>query len=335
MTKEEIISHALQSVSVIQGMQASWEYATPNEVDGCLNLVINTNVYVLNALVKKEIRIQTLDKLIHFNEIYSPFIVVAARISPKIKIQLQQNNIAYLEANGNIYLNNNSNFILIDSNRPLQLEEKFKSRVYTKTGLKVVFEFLNNKDLIHLPYRQIALNTNTAVGNVANILKGLKEEGFVLQLTNHEISFKNKNKLLEKWINAYENNLKSSLKVGNFTFIDETRFYNWKSLPLTERLTFWGGEPAADILTNHLRPEKLTLYTTETRNELMKNYRLVPDLNGKVEVYKRFWSESSFLNNHKNCAPALVVYADLTTSDDKRNRETAKLIYEQYIEQNL
>lgn len=335
MTKEEVISHALQSVSIIQGLQANWEYGAATELDGSLNLVINNKVNVLHALVKKEIRIQTLDTLIRYNEIYTPFIVIAARISPKIKVQLQQSNVAYLEANGNIYLNNDFNFILIDSNKPLQLEEKFRSRVYTKTGLKVVFEFLNNKDLIHLPYRQIALNTQTAVGNVANILYGLKEEGFILQLTKNEISFKNKEKLLERWTNAYENNLKPSLKVGNFTFIDEENFYNWKNLPLTENLTFWGGEPAADILTNHLRPEKLTLYTTETRNELMKNYRLVPDANGNVEVYKRFWNENSFIDNNKNIAPVIVVFADLITNDDKRNRETAKLIYEQYIEQNL
>jgi hypothetical protein len=273
--------------------------------------------------------------LIKYNDQYKPFIIIAARIFPKIKIQLQQHRIAYLEANGNIYFNNDNHFIWIDAHKPVQIEEKFRNRAYTKTGLKVVFEFLNNTNLIHQTYRHIAEVANTAVGNVTNVIKGLKEEGFVLQLNKNEIIFKNKQELLEKWTNAYEYNLKPTLKMGNFKFIDETNFNNWRNIQLNEDKTVWGGEPAADIITNHLRPEKLTLYTTETRNELMKNYRLVPDANGNIEICKKFWNENKITNNSRNTAPIIVVYADLITTEDKRNRETAKVIYEQYIEQNL
>lgn len=32
-----------------------------------------------------------------------------------------------------------------------------------------------------------------------------------------------------------------------------------------------GGEPAADILTNHLRPEKVIIYTKDNRIDLIKD----------------------------------------------------------------
>lgn len=333
MTEDEIINQALINLEKLHGIKARWTFNGPIELDGCLNLVINNNEFVLNAEIKKELRSQTLETLLNYNNQYNPFIIIAARIFPKIKTQLQQSNIAYLEANGNIYFNKENQLLWIDTNQPIKMEEKYRNRAYTKTGLKVVFAFLNNNQLIHQPYRYIAEVANTAVGNVTNIIKGLKEEGFVMQLNKNEIIFKNKKELLEKWTNAYEHNLKPTLKVGNFAFVNENNFYEWKNINLKET-TVWGGEPAADLITNHLRPEKLTLYTTETQNELMRNYRLVPEKKGNVEVYKKFWEQEE-TNEDRDTAPAIVVYADLINTDDKRNRETAQMIYEQYIEQNL
>ncbi|MFD2907526.1 type IV toxin-antitoxin system AbiEi family antitoxin [Flavobacterium ardleyense] len=333
MTEDEIINQALINLEKLHGIKGRWTFNGPNELDGCLKLVINNNEFVLNAEIKKELRSQTLETLLNYNIQYNPFIIIAARIFPKIKTQLQQNNIAYLEANGNIYFNKENQLLWIDTNQPIKMEEKYRNRAYTKTGLKVVFAFLNNNQLIHQPYRYIAEVANTAVGNVTNIIKGLKEEGFVMQLNKNEIIFKNKKELLEKWTNAYEHTLKPTLKVGNFAFVNENNFYEWKNINLKET-TVWGGEPAADLITNHLRPEKLTLYTTETQNELMRNYRLVPEKNGNVEVYKKFWKQEE-TNEDRDTAPAIVVYADLINTDDKRNRETAQMIYEQCIEQNL
>ncbi len=53
--------------------------------------------------------------------------------------------------------------------------------------------------------------------------------------------------------------------------------------------TQWGGESAAALLTKQLSPEIHTLYTSETNDNLIKNYRLVPDTNGNIMVYERFW----------------------------------------------
>jgi len=45
----------------------------------------------------------------------------------------------------------------------------------------------------------------------------------------------------------------------------------WRNISFNTSKTAWGGEPAADILTNHLRPEKVIIYTKDNRIDLIKD----------------------------------------------------------------
>ncbi len=94
--------------------------------------------------------------------------------------------------------------------------------------------------------------------------------------------------------------------------------------------TIWGGEPAGDIITNHLRPEKFILYTKETIKDLIINYKLTPDNNGNIWAYEMFWN-----NENNGIAPTELVYTDLILNDDKRSKETAKMIFNEHIKPNL
>ena len=99
--------------------------------------------------------------------------------------------------------------------------------------------------------------------------------------------------------------------------------YTLKNIKLRNG-TVWGSEPAAALLTNYLQPQIFTLYTTETTAALMRQYRLVPNPKGNIEVYKKFWNDD--LDSSPNTAPELLVYADLINSQDGRNIDTAKLL---------
>jgi hypothetical protein len=50
--------------------------------------------------------------------------------------------------------------------------------------------------------------------------------------------------------------------------------------------TVWVGEPAADILTQHLRPEKFILYSKANYLDIIKNYILIPDKQGEIEIFQ-------------------------------------------------
>lgn len=93
--------------------------------------------------------------------------------------------------------------------------------------------------------------------------------------------------MLDQWIAAFMDELQLKLHTGTFCFLNEKDRNNWTKLKLTEG-TGWGGEPGADLLADNLKPAKFTLYTNNTRAEIMKD-KLKPNPEGEIEVYKPYW----------------------------------------------
>ncbi len=329
MKETEIVSRAVEKLLKVAEIEATWKENATNEFDGIITFNMKDVKITLNALIKKELRKHQLNLL---KELKNP-IIIAERIFPNIKRELRDKNVAYLEANGNIYLKTNNFFLWLETQKPVPTKKEKGNRAFTKTGLKVLFHFLVDEELVKLTYRQIANITDVALGNVNNIFNGLKETGFLLKLNKNEFILNNKKELLQKWATAYKETLQPTLEVGRFRFADEKNFIHWRNIQLQKGKTWWGGEPAGDLQTNYLRPGELTLYTTETRNELMKNYRLIPDPEGDVVVYKKFWNDE--LRNENDAVPLLLTYVDLVNTRDKRCLETAEMVYKKYVEPNL
>lgn len=330
MNEKEIIQHALGNAQKDDTIHLIWkELPNDNVIDGKLTVQLHNHKLELYVEIKKELRTLHLDKIEEKALTKIPFIIVAQRIFPKIKEELRKRNIAYLEANGNLYLNTDKIYLYIEGNNPLEMKNTATNRAFTKTGLKVIYQFLIDENWINRTYREIAEQTNTGIGNVNNIFNGLKQEGYLLQLTKQEYKIDKKQKLLDQWIMEYEKRLKPALAIGTFRFLNKDDFYNWKEIPLIKGKTIWGGEPAGDMLTNYLRPEELTLYTSEERSDLMKNYRLIPDLEGNIKVFKQFWIDES---ENMNTVHPLLAYADLMNKGDRRCTETAQKIYDEYLQ---
>lgn len=328
--EREILNIALENLEKMTQIKGQLKHTIlkDKEIDGEIDLIIGTNKIKLVVEVKSELRNYHIANLLKQLQHYGTLMVVAKRIFPKIKEELRHNNIAYLEANGNAWLQKDNIYIWIDSNEPLKQEKEKPNRAFTKTGLKVVFQFLLDEELINLPYREIANKADIGLGNVNNVLNGLKDTGYLIKLNNDEYKLTNKKELLEKWVLSYEERLKPSLEIGTFRFLKQEDFNNWKRLTLKNRKTWWGGEAAGDLYTNYLQPANLTLYTLEARNDLIKNYRLVPDTKGNVKAYKKFWQYDEI---NENVVPPLLAYADLMNTGDNRCTETAIQIYEQLL----
>lgn len=333
MQEQEIINIALDNLQKNTNIKGKWVEFAIKELDGKLNLMINNEEIKFNVEIKKELRNHLLPQIAGMAEKYPPLILVAEIIFPKIKGELRERNIAYLEANGNIYIKHNGTYLWIDANKPIKSQKEHGNRAFTKTGLKIVYEFLIDETWINKPYREIAEKTGTGIGNITNIIKGLKKDGFLLKLTRDKNKLTSKKDLLQKWIGAYGTRLKPHLLIGQFRFVRENDFINWKNLHLQTGKTWWGGEAAGDLLTNYLRPGELTLYTTENRNELIKKYRLVADIKGNIKIYKVFWHQKDETTN--NTVHPLLVYADLINTGDRRCIETAQKIYDELLANKL
>lgn len=185
-----------------------------------------------------------------------------------------------------------------------------------------MFHFLLKESLINEPYRTIAEATGASLHIISKTISSLKTLGFIVDLDDKNQKLVRKKELLNRWIYQYGDKLRPSLFMGSFSFLDPEK--DWKKHAL-DTATQWGGEPAGDLLTGYLKLEIFLLYTEQTRSDLMKQLRLEPDDDGKIEIYQRFWTGEE--NGHQT-VPSLLVYADLIYSGDPRNLQTAQRIYE-------
>ena len=92
---------------------------------------------------------------------------------------------------------------------------------------------------------------------------------------------------------------------------------------------WWGGEVAAAKITDYLKPETATIYLKPPAGRLQAELGLRKDPGGDVELIEAFWPPQ--LVTRKQCAPLIVVYADLLAIGDDRTIETARMLYENYV----
>ncbi|MET3115347.1 hypothetical protein AAKU52_003096 [Pedobacter sp. CG_S7] len=283
----------------------------------------------LVAEYKSEPRLMDLPYLRTRKADTSPLVIVAMHISTSVKEELRREKINYLDAAGNLYLAINSMYIFIDGQKKESMKEEVKNRAFTKTGLKVVFAFLQDPEIINLPYRTISEKIDVSLDTVHNVINGLKDLGYIISIVRKELALINIKQLLLRWIQEYEIKLKPSLFIGSFRFVKNDDIVNWNEIELNVSETQWGGEPAGALITNHLRPAEFTIYTSKKRLEIMKELKLLPDPNGNLKLYKKFW-----INNEDENAyvPEILAYTDLLNHGDPRNLEIAERIYEQHIQ---
>jgi len=332
MSRAEILNNALQNLEEMVPIKWNWNPINGTQdpgIDGDLEIQLNDKTIKFNVEIKKDVKNHQMLNIYEFNSKFHNFLLVSEKLYPRVREELRTNNINYLEGNGNVYLNHEDAFIYIDTNKTVRAQKTTGNRAFTKTGLKVVFHFLLNPKLINHTQRKIAETANVGLGNIPQILNGLLENQFILRLEKNKYVVNDYEELLSKWIAEYNQTLKPSIFRQRLRFQNEEQ--EWQTLQFNSEKTVWGGEPAADILTNHLRPENFILYTKETTKDLMINYKLIPDVEGTVWAYDLFWAH----DGNSEIAPKILVYADLMSNGDKRSRETAKMIFDEHIRPNI
>ena len=327
--KDNLIYTVINEILKEHKINAIWDKPFIPNIDGALNIAYKAHNYKFYAVIKKDIREFQLHQIFYLAEEYKPFLVIAETLFPKIKNALVELGIAYIEMNGNINMETENLLLKIEGKHNKYLKPEKFGRAFTKTGLKAIFLFLTNENEINDTYREIARNAGIAIGNVKLIHEGLIEEGYALRANEKELKLTNRKELLQKWVTAYTEKLKPTLYIGNFRFYNPDEFIKWKTLDLERTFTQWGGEGAGNIYTDYLQPEVLTLYTNEKKTNLIKEYKLLPDPDGYIIVYEKFWKDKQPFNN---VVPPIIAYADLLATGNRRCIETAKKIYEQHIE---
>ena len=257
-----------------------------------------------------------------------PFLLVAKYINGQMAEQLKQDGIEFIDTAGNAFINQPPLYIFVKGNRPPDIVKHIPvKRAFKPAGLRTIYAFLCNPGLENKTYREIAAVTDVALGTVDWIMKELKELGYLLDMGKRGNRLIQKEKLLQRWVTAYPEQLRPKLTLGRFK--GETGWWQQKTLdPFKAQ---WGGEVAAAKLTQYLQPQIITIYTTpQELNQLLIGNRLKRDQTGDVEILERFWKPAEPLTD-KDLVHPILIYADLLGTGNERNIETARIIYEQHI----
>lgn len=273
--------------------------------------------------------------LLRLQDLKPPALLLTDYVTPQMAKLLRDAGIAFADTAGNAYLEFAGNIFYVTGNIPEQRPRAEKVvRAFQATGLRVVFALLCAPELIARPTRELAAMLGVANGTIAYVIDDLARLGFLTTVGRRDRRLHNLKGLLERWVMMYPVHLRPALLRRRLTTDERDWWKNEKFDPLHVVL---GGQPAADRLTQYLKPGIVTLYArAEPRplNEIIARHRLRTDPAGEVEVLEAFWP-AEIAADKPGLAPTPLIYADLLATGDARCIETAKLVYDDYLDRRF
>jgi hypothetical protein len=255
-------------------------------------------------------------------------LLITRYINPIVGEKLKDLKINYIDTAGNICIIIPPVFIYLTGKKP---DEEVHAKKYLGTfqaaaGLQIVFALLCNRDLVKKTVRELADLTGFATGTIHNVFNDLARRGYIIKHEKTGKKLVNRRTLLNKWIEAYPENLRPKIIYGKYKLLQIDKTGN----DLEEYGALWGGETAAALMTNYLTPKIQTIFIGDEVKKYIFRKRLELDPKGELELMEIFW-KFKWPEEELHVVPPILVYADLMATDNERNIETAKLIYERYL----
>ena len=268
---------------------------------------------------------------------YPNGLLVADYINPNMADQLRKTDVQFIDAVGNAFIKTNLHHVQIKGNKKPSIERypRNRPRALTKAGLRVVYALLLEPELVAEPYRTIADIAAVALGTVGHIVQDLETRGYLVT-KNRSRRLVRVDELLQLWVERFPETLRPDLLLGTFKADDPDW---WKNVDLVEFNAQWGGEIAAAMYTDYLRPVVATVYVPKVNQMQLvaaAKLRMMGGLGeqaGMVEMLAPLGRRNE--QPDKVVVPPILAYADLIATADPRNIETAKIIYEERIAQRL
>lgn len=274
--------------------------------------------------IKREVRAHMIERLIsQFGAKKDQWLLVARYIATPVKEFLKNHGYNYLEVTGNCFISTDNLFISINNKEVKQVLKTPEGKLWKPTGLKFLFVILQDPLMLARTQREIAQASDIALGNISSFLDELRIGKYLVKEGDEE-RLQHREKLIERWVEAFHITLRPKIQRGIFRFVNNDKQKAWREVDMPG--IYWAGEPGADLYTNYINPENFAVYTSRPTVDLLKNLRILPDDNGNVDVLNKFWNDWSLENNFPNAAPHLLVYAELKNSLDSRNWEVAEKI---------
>lgn len=253
--------------------------------------------------------------------------LVAEYVSQPQAEKLRSLGIQFFDTAGNAYFNEPGLYIFVNG-RKAKIRKQITPRLFRPPGMKLLFAFLTEQNLENESYRRITAETGIPTPTVGVFMKDLEKAGYLLRKQGNERLIVRRSELLRRWVENYGETFRATL---NPVRLRSTKYDGrwWDAVEIGKYGTAnWGGEIGGEQLTGHLKAETATVYSDSMLPKLQAKYGLVRDGGGNIEILKKFWKREREIGD---IAPPLVVYADLIATADRRNLETAQMIYDRYL----
>ena len=262
-----------------------------------------------------------------------PTLVFSQIIYSKIAQKLIDMEVNFMDATGNVYINEQTIYIQHTGQKSNANGSTTKSRLFGETGLKLLFALLQGPEAVNFPYRDLANLVGISPASITIIYKEMLQNGYLFEDYDDNKRLLKKRELLQRWINGYNEILRPKLLIGRYQSFKKDLVRNYDKLPIKDWNGSWGGEPAAALYTQYLVPQLLSLYVPSEEKSWMKQLSLIPmEENYEIEVLNYFWDTTHPLFQiETGLVPPLLAYAELAASGDSRNLETAQRLYDEYL----
>jgi hypothetical protein len=277
-------------------------------------------------------RFLTLEDLKARSVIDQSTVLVCPVLTSALAARCHQLDIQFIDTAGNAYISNRSGiFVNVTGRKHEKALRESRGATITPAALRIVFGILAKPSLLNAPYRDISFAVQVSTGAIAKAFETLETSGFIGTTPSGTRLIRSPDLLLSEWATGFMHRIRPKLKKFRFTSPDPDDLREWNP---ELRMSAWGGEMAAELITQHLKPASFTIYMDmdQSRNlsDLVKDFRLRADPHGSIEVIQPFWNMDEFADSFPT-VPWHLVYADLLGSKDSRNLQVAELIFRKVV----
>lgn len=327
---EQLLEEALTSLELATGMIGQLSTGG-NHRDGKVSLHIAGTRLDYTCEVKRNIdRMAVLDDIKARSGTGKNTLLVCTPLTSTMAARCQALEIQFIDTAGNAFLTNGDGILISIAGRKTQKESiAHLDKTVTSAALRMMFAFLAQPSMLNAPYREISSSVYVATGAIGNALKAMETRGFIGTAPGGRRSIAAPESLLSEWATGYISRLRPKMRKFRFTSDNPNALTEqWEP---EKRFSAWGGEIAAEIVTQHLNPSTVTIYMNlEHKQELtalVKRFKLRADPHGEIEIVQPFWNMDLFVDEFPT-VPLHVIYADLLATQDSRNLMIAKRICE-------
>ncbi len=325
-TEDEILQQGIEALEEVGLQTTKWIPANKPWADYIMHLNGAGHDHQYWVEVKKNLNNAILGQwaMRLKEEPHDNLVLLTRYINSRLGEKLREMKISYFDTAGNAYFNKPPLYIYSTGKKPKENRPK-SNALFRPAGIKLLLHLLSQPGLERNDYRDLTEITGVPKTTVGELMRDLENLRFLIRRGKNDRRLTNKPELLRRWVEAYSENYRPKLLRGRFAAPQGKRNW-WQQINIEQFHACWGGEIGAKYLVGHLKPEAVTIYADSLLPILQAKNGLRRDPQGNIEILKPFWKGQT-----GDTAPPLVVYADLISTADERNLETAQMIYDKYL----